>query len=125
MGYERRYIPRYDFEHDELLKDLIQPGHSYKLCPWSAEYRDKFQYDGAIITSYDSNNQPVYQNGLWVVGNSVDPSFKQAYASYLCSEHTATSGRMFTLQNPPGWICLDPNCYYYTSINSGERYKEV
>lgn len=124
MGFARKCIPRQDYLRNDLGRNLNQRGYCHKLCPYSIEYRDKFRYEGRIITGYNGSD-PIYQQGIWVVGNSVDPSFKQEYGTYECSAHTTTSGRMEPLMTPPGWICKDPNCYYYTTVASGSRYKEV
>lgn len=124
MGYARRCHLRQEYLRNDLGKNLDERGYCHKLCPWSVEYREKFKYEGRIITGY-SGGVPVYQQGIWVVGNSTDSSFKQEYSTYECSAHTTTSGRMEPLMTPPGWICRDPNCYYYTTIVNGERYREV
>lgn len=119
MGYAR-----YDLSLTEFPKSTNQRGYSHKLCPWSTAYRDKFRYEGNRIVGYNGA-QPIYQFGVWVIGNSVDPSFTTEYATYECSDHTFTEGRMEPNQNPPGWICKDPNCCYYTTVASGKRYKEI
>lgn len=124
MGYARRSIDRQDYLSNNLGRNLDKRGYDWKLCPWSLEYREKFKYEGRIITGFDGNT-PIYEDGIWVVGNSTDPSFKAEYGTYECSIHTTTSGRMETLMTPPGWICRDPNCYYFTTVASGERYREV
>jgi hypothetical protein len=124
MGYARRSIVRQDYVRNDLGRNLNQRGYSHKLCPWSQEYRERFKYEGEIVVRYVGNT-PVYESGVWVVGNSVDESFKKEYGTYECSPHTTTSGRMEYYQNPPGWICRDPNCYHYTTVTDGERYREV
>ena len=101
-------------------------GYSHKLCPYSTEYKEKFKYEGEICTGFDAENKPIMQDGIWVMGNSVNISFyKAAYATYNSSTHTTTSGRMIYASNPPGWICDDPNCYYITTVASGHCYREV
>lgn len=124
MGYSRVNILRQDYVRNDLGRNLKQRGYGHKLCPYSIEYREKFKYEGKVITGYNGSD-PIYQQGIWVVGNSTDPSFKLEYGTYPCTPHTTTSGRMEYYQNPPGWICRDPNCYYHTTVASGERYREV
>jgi hypothetical protein len=119
MGYSR-----YDFILTEIPVNRVQRGHTYKLCPYSTAYREKFKFEGDRIVGYNGA-QPIYSNGIWVMGNSNDPNFTRAYDGYPCSDHTQMDGRMETTQNPPGFICRDPNCYYYTTVASGERYKEI
>lgn len=124
MGYSRYCIPRQDYLRNDLGRNLNKRGYCHKLCPWSVEYREKFKYEGRIITGY-TGGQPIYQTGLWVVGNSIDSSFKKDYGTYECSLHTTTSGRMEYNSDPPGWQCTDPNCYYFTTVASGKRHREI
>jgi hypothetical protein len=118
MGYARRCFPRPEFTYNDVGKNLDQRGYCWKLCPWSTAYRERFRYEGLLLVNGS------YQDGVWVVGNSTDESFRLDYDSYVCSEHTTTSGRMEYFQNPPGWICRDPNCHYFTTMG-GENYREI
>ena len=71
------------------------------------------------------NGEPSYLDGDFVVGNSTRAQFFGLdYSSYVCSDHTTSSGRMLPTSNPPGWECDDPNCYYFTTAVSGMRYRE-
>lgn len=124
MGYSRKNFHRPEFTSETVTWDTNKRGYCWKLCPWSTNYRDQFRYEGEIIVGYNGTT-PVYQDGIWVVGNSTDESFKQPFSGYECSEHTTTSGRMEYYQNPPGWICRDPNCYYCNTVVSGEQYREI
>ena len=120
MGWAR-YYPVYN----DLGEDKRKRGYTYKLCPYSTAYRDKFRYDGRLYTGM-SGGQSTYIEGIFVAGNSTDRSFFGVeYSSYECSEHTTTSGRMIHASNPPGWMCDDPNCYYFTTVVSGMKYREV
>jgi hypothetical protein len=120
MGWARRYPVR-----ETLGEDKRKRGYTYKLCPYSAEYRDKFRYEGRIYLGV-TGGLPTYVEGVLVAGNSTDKSFLGLeYSSYPCSTHTTTSGRMVQAMNPPGWQCEDPNCYYFTTLVSGMRYREV
>jgi hypothetical protein len=106
--------------------DKVKRGASYKLCPWSTAYRELWRYDGEICVGYDSYGNKIMHSGALVVGNSTNDQFFGAYyVTYECSEHTTTSGRMIKMQNPPGWVCDDPNCCYFTTIASGTYYSEV
>lgn len=108
------------------VKNENTPGYCFKLCPYSTAYRDRFKYEGEVCTGFAGDNTPVKQDGVWVMGNSTNPDFHRAdFASYNCSDHTTTSGKMFYTSNPPGWICRDPNCYYTTVVDVGRCYREV
>jgi hypothetical protein len=107
------------------IQDKNKPGYCHKLCPYSTEYRDRFKYEGTLCLGI-VGGQPDYQTGTFVAGNSLDRSlYGVSYASYGCSVHTTTSGRMLYADNPPGWICKDPNCYYHTTVASGKCYREA
>jgi len=122
MGWSRREDITIDLTG---ITDKNQPGYCHKLCPYSTAYRDKYQYTGKICTGM-VGGEPQYQTGTFVLGNSNDRTlYGVAYATYECSEHTTTSGRMFYKDNPPGWACKDPACYYHTTVASGECYQEV
>jgi len=121
MGWVRKTIPR----DMSTWKNHNQIGYCHKLCPYSTEYKEKFKYEGEICTGFDGTD-PIVQDGVWVMGNSVNPSFYRAvYSTYQSSVHTTTSGRMIYVSNPPGWLCDDPNCYYHTTLASGHCYREV
>jgi hypothetical protein len=120
MSWARHY-PFYD----DLGEDKRKRGYSYKLCPYSSEYRDKYKYEGRLYTGM-SAGQATYIEGIFVAGNSTDRSFFGLdYSSYPCSLHTTTSGRLIQAANPPGWQCEDPNCYYFTTVVSGMKYRET
>lgn len=122
MGWARYYY-HYDLDN---WKDRNARGDEFKLCPYSTTYRDKFRYEGTVCTGIALDGAPQNITGTFVIGNSVDIAFYALpYDTYVCSEHTTTSGRMVHVSNPPGWMCDDPNCYYFTSIASGRRYREV
>ena len=116
---------RLDIDRDLNAKNYNVRGYSHKLCPYSTAYRDKYRYIGEVCTGF-VDSTPVKVVGDWVMGNSVNPDFHRAeYATYLCSDHATTSGRMVYASNPPGWRCDDPNCYYFTTVASGRCYREV
>jgi hypothetical protein len=120
MSWARSY-----FSTDDVGEDLRRRGYSYKLCPYSTAYRDGFKFSGTLCTGV-INGEPQCATGEFVVGNSTNQEFfAKDYSGYLCSEHTTTSGRMVPKSNPPGWLCEDPNCYYFTTTNVGVHYKEV
>jgi hypothetical protein len=122
MGWSRIQVIRNESSGYERLK----PGRSYKLCPYSSAYREKFKYTGDVCTGLDVHNNPEYKTGDFVMGNSINPNFFALdYDTYVCSEHTTTSGRMFPAMNPPSWMCEDPNCIYFTTLASGNHYREV
>ena len=122
MGWARVWWD--DF--DDLGVDKLGRGYSYKLCPWSQEYRDRWIVEGPISVGLDSFGNQIIHDGTLVLGNSVNQDFYGAYyATYQCSVHTTTSGRMVHSQNPPGWLCDDPSCYYFTTVASGRFYSEV
>lgn len=121
MGWARKSIDRANLGSNQNKR-----GYSYKLCPYSTTYREKFKHDGEICTGFDAVGLPLSADGVWVIGNSTNLEFyRAAYTTYVCSDHTTTSGRMVYASNPPGWICDDPNCYYYTTVANGRRYREV
>ena len=121
MGWERKH-----FEYTTLGKDKTKRGYRYKLCPYSCQYRDTYKYTGEFCVGLDSSGVTIKEVGTFVLGNSVNTSFLGVpYDSYICSDHTTTSGRMIPTQNPPGWTCDDPNCYYYTTVAVGQQYREA
>lgn len=121
MGWSRYYI-----NYDDLGEDRRGRGYSYKLCPYSTAYRDMWRFEGPLCIGTDNLGNQIFAYGTLVVGNSNnDGFFGASYDTYECSVHTTTSGRMVTMQNPPGWICDDPNCYYFTTVASGRMYSEV
>lgn len=75
-------------------------GYTWKLCPYSIKYEEEY-YDNNLPGP--SNHPDLYNNPGWAALNT--------------TEHTLTSGTM-NYKNS-GWICWDPNCYYYTTVNSG------
>jgi hypothetical protein len=112
--------------HDFDVPDHNTRGYKFKLCPYSTEYKELYRFDGRIYTGYDGSGQLQYQDGIWVIGNSVNPAFRNAdYITYTSSSHTTTNGRMEYAGNPPGWICRDPNCYFRTTVVSGSCYREA
>lgn len=121
MGYSTIDTP---FPTDEFNSRKRKPGYGFKLCPYSNEYRDIHVFIGDFITGVDANNDPIKVTGSFVLGNSTNTDlFGIPAASYICSEHTTTSGRMMPVSNPPGWVCRDPNCQY--KLNEGKCYTEV
>jgi hypothetical protein len=120
MGWVRK-----EYHYTDLGEDLRKRGYSYKLCPYSSEYRDRFRFEGRLYIGA-SGGQSVYVDGVSVAGNSTDNHFLGLpFDTYPCSVHTTTSGRMIQASNPPGWQCEDPNCYYRTTVVSGMKYREV
>lgn len=82
--------------------------YSWKKCPYSIKYKEEY-YDNELPGP--SNNPALHNNPSWSPLN--------------VTEHTTTSGSMsYKYSGGPGWICKDPNCYYYTSINPGVPYFE-
>jgi hypothetical protein len=123
MGWAREY-PSFDADLGGRKAKL--PGYTYKLCPYSSAYRERFKYEGQLCTGFDAYNVPIYSTGTFVCGNSTDQAFYGLdYVSYPCSEHVTTSGQMLPSSNPPGWVCPDPNCYYTITVESGSPYREV
>jgi hypothetical protein len=101
-------------------------GYSFKLCPYSTAYRDKYTYDDSYYSGFGVDGSPVVSTNTIVFGNTTNSGLQAlGYAGYLCSEHTTTSGRMVYHSSPPGWICKDPNCYYHTTLVSGCWYYEL
>jgi hypothetical protein len=122
MGWARNYYS-YDLTN---WKDQVQRGYSYKLCPYSTAYRDKFRYEGTVCTGIALSGATQNITGIFVIGNSNNAAFyAKPYDAYECSEHTTTSGRMIPVSNPPGWMCDDPSCFYHTNIDSDRWYREV
>jgi hypothetical protein len=121
MGWTRK-----TFGLDQVPVDKSpKHGYSYRLCPYSTAYRDEFRHIGTVFTGI-INGVPSSVTGDLVVGNSADLTYYATpYNSYPCSDHATTQGRMVPKSNPPGWLCDDPDCYYFTTVVIGERYKEV
>jgi hypothetical protein len=120
MSWSRHY-----FYTDDVGEDRRKRGYTHRLCPYSTAYKSKFRFIGTLCTGI-INGTPQNISGDFVVGNSSNPDFfVKEYSGYLCSDHTTTSGRMVPTSNPPGVLCEDPACYYFTTIKIGVRYKEV
>jgi hypothetical protein len=122
MSWARNY-----YKHDlDSWQDRNTRGYNYKLCPYSTAYRDQFTYSGTVCTGIALNGAAQNITGVFVIGNSTNDEFHALpYGSYACSDHSTTGGRMVHVSNPPGWMCDDPNCYYFINTASGRRYREV
>lgn len=74
-------------------------------CPYST------QASGA---NYVRNDDPFDPNYLTYSGLSPEE----------LTDHTVTSGIMirYNRGTKRGWLCVDDNCYYYTTVCSGSRY---
>ena len=120
MSYSRVSTPYPNFGGT-----IRQQGYTYKLCPYSTQYRDKYTYPEGYIYGFDLDNNPLRTTGVVVVGNTTNENLQNInYTAYQCSDHTTSSGRMDYVSHPPGWICKDPNCYYAVSIANGACYIE-
>jgi hypothetical protein len=124
MGWEHCHIEW--GEYLETYQDKAHRGYGHKLCPYSSQYRDSFKYVGTLVLGIDGSGNPITKTGEMVAGNSLDLSlYGSDYSGYQCSDHTTTEGRMVPSSNPPGFMCRDPNCFYYTTMASGTYYKEA
>jgi hypothetical protein len=121
MGYARVETP---LPAEGLGSTTRQPGYTFKLCPYSTQYRNSFTFTN-FIYGFDSNGDPLRESTNVVIGNTTNESlYGLAESTYPCSDHTTTSGRMEYHSNPPGWICRDLSCYYATTVVSGGCYIE-
>jgi hypothetical protein len=79
-------------------------GYLWKLCPFSQAYKEKY-YDNGWDGNSNYGSLPVADSNITV--------------------HLTTSGTMNMGHRPgmAGWICLDDNCWYFTTY--GKRYFEV
>lgn len=83
-------------------------GYSWKLCPYSAEYKSEY-----------------YDNDLPGPSNHNDLRHNPSWSALVTAEHPTTSGTMvYKYSGVPGWICLDTNCYYYTNVHPGGYFFE-
>jgi len=121
MGYSRIDTP-----FPNLGKVYRHRGYSFKLCPYSTEYREKYKYSSGFIYGFDGDGNPLRYSNTVVVGNTTNSDLQALpYSGYQCSDHTTTSGYMEYHSDPPGWICNDPNCLYHTTLASGKCYIEI
>ena len=76
-------------------------GHSYKLCPYSTQYKEAY-----------------YDHGY--MGNSTSGVLPMSHTS----DHDDTSGTMITSMRARAWgfMCMDDDCWYF--LNNGVRYFE-
>lgn len=80
-------------------------GHTWRLCPYSQAYHDKYYINGEK-------------------GNSTDSYIRANAPSINVTEHTTTDGTMVTANSVGVWgfRCTDDNCYYYQTY--GKRHFE-
>jgi len=92
-------------------------GYIWKLCPYSEDYETKYYDDLALGTS-PGFSAPVYDEDGLILG-------WQQLPEVTVSEHSYTNGtmNMKTRGAGAGWICLDDNCWYFTTY--GIRYHEI
>jgi len=90
------------------LGHTLRVGYSWKLCPYSSEYKAEY-YDNSLPGP--SNHVNLFNNPTW-------------YALTV-TDHPTTSGTM-VYRNPgtPGWMCTDTACYYYVTENPGQYFFE-
>jgi len=125
IGWEAYYgttysgsLPQYKPDQNPCnidIDNITMPGitlsdfHCYhKKCPYSTQAAE----DG--ITTYVRDVNPSSPTYMQLI--SVDPG--------ELTDHTSTSGIMIRYHNGPkyGNLCVDDNCYYYTSVIPGIRY---
>ena len=97
--------------YTDFLTNQKERGYSWKLCPFSLEWRAKY----VDISSGD---------GFYRVVEAGAYQFKKVPVSEQ-TLHTTTNGHMRGLGK--SYICDDPNCWYYTDhpTNSGTKFIEV
>lgn len=92
----------------------LYEGYTWKMCPYSRGgwYKDPTDPSVGLVELY---KELFYDNGYR--GPSTNPVLMQdPWTIPTTTEHTTTSGRMmYKYDGGPGWVCKDPNCYYYTT----------
>jgi hypothetical protein len=85
--------------------------YTWRYCPYSEGWTDG-------VTTLELYKELFYDEGYR--GPSTNPELRSdSWVPFTTSPHTTTSGRMtYKHSGYPGFICWDPNCYYYTT-NSG------
>ena len=92
--------------------------YCWKFCPfstqWSDHHKTRDQLTGNIV-SIDG-----YFTYTKISGERVQYQIPSAQQTV----HSGTVGRMAYHQRGrrAGFICVDPNCYYYTTVTSGTQY---
>jgi len=99
-------------------------GNRYKKCCFSKEYwleYYKYQLPGP-------SNHPDLKDNNWYITLATNPNWAIIYTDEAGAEdyaHPTTSGTMrYRHSGFPGWICLDPDCFYYTTVNPGAWFFE-
>jgi hypothetical protein len=95
--------------YTDFMTGRKERGYSWKLCPFSREWRAKYADVNGGNGYYRTVVSGTYQF-LEV------PSSEQTW-------HTTTNGHM--RGQSKYYICDDSACYYYTTVNSGTKFKEV
>lgn len=79
--------------------------YTWKICPYSTKYKELF---------YDLGFRGSSRNSELLV---------PTWVPFITTEHTTTDGGMkYKNCGHPGWVCEDPNCYYFLTF--GEKYFE-
>ena len=88
--------------------------YCWKFCPYSLEWR--VTHSGGAVDLQDGYYEVT--SGSFTTGRT-----RTAYRvpESMQTTHAGTKGRMAYHQRGPraGFICVDPDCYYYTTVTSG------
>lgn len=84
------------------------PAYLWKLCPYSLQYKTEY-YDKGLPGP--TNHVEIHNNPVWT------PLTTTTHNLY-------EGGMIYRNMGSPGWVCMDTNCYYYTTVNPGQRFFE-
>ena len=93
-------------------------GYLWKLCPYSDAYASAF-YDRHYLGTSPGFTHSVTDS------ETGEHLYWEKNAGITTSEHSYTNGtmNMITRGAGGGWICLDDDCWYFTTY--GKRYHEI
>jgi hypothetical protein len=85
--------------------------YCWKFCPFSTQWREQHH-----ATEPDTGNEIELDGYYTTTVDGIRVQFK--VTSLMQTDHSGTKGRMaFHQRGRSGFICVDPNCYYYTTTS--------
>jgi len=113
--------------YDAVLDHWFNTSASYKLycwkfCPYSLEWRDHYH------TTDPDTGLEVEVDGYYTTTDlTTGERFQYQVTLDKQTTHSGTVGRMAYHQRgrKAGFICVDPDCYYYTTAVSGTYFFQV
>ena len=105
--------PLYYFvEHGPASGTMEKKLYCWKFCPYSLDWREHHNESDGYYEVTSGGITTGRTRTAYRVPNSMQ------------TWHNGTKGRMAYHQRGPraGFICVDPDCYYYVTVSSGTGY---